>query len=176
MSYSTRESPCRSTGEPTYLLGDIAYPDGTDEDFADCFDPTWGRHKQRMHPAAGNHEYHDDDAEGYFNYFGAAAGDPDKGYYSFDIGSWHIVVLNSNCDEVGGCDPGDPQVNWLEADLAANPSDCTLAVTHHARFSSGVKHGCARRRPAPQRMTSVASSGVPMNSVSPVTGSMSLSN
>jgi hypothetical protein len=123
------------------LLGDNVYPDGKIEEFEECFEPTWGRHKERMWPSPGNHEYHDDGAEGYFEYFGAVAGDPDKGYYSFDIGSWHIVMANSNCNDIGGCDPGDPQTLWLEADLAANPSDCSLMVLHHPRFSSGVKHG-----------------------------------
>jgi hypothetical protein len=79
-------------------------------------------------------------AAGYFSYFGTAAGDPTKGYYSYDLGAWHIVVLNSNCSEVGGCGAGSPQELWLRADLAAHPTVCTLAYWHHARFSSG-DHG-----------------------------------
>ena len=123
------------------LLGDIAYPDGSDDDFEECFDPSWGAHKARIRPSPGNHEYHTDGAEGYFDYFGAAAGDPDEGWYSFDLGEWHIVSLNSNCDEIGGCGASSAQGQWLAADLAANPSTCTLAYWHHPRFSSSTKHG-----------------------------------
>jgi hypothetical protein len=126
---------------PILLLGDIAYPDGSADDFEECFDPSWGAHKARMYPSPGNHEYHTEGADGYFDYFGAVAGDPDEGWYSFDLGSWHIVSLNSNCDEIGGCSAGSPQGQWLAADLAANPSTCTLAFWHHPRFSSSSKHG-----------------------------------
>ena len=118
-------------------LGDNAYPDGTREDFANCFEPSWGRHKARIKPSPGNHEYRTPGAAGYYGYFGAAAGDPTKGYYSYDLGSWHIVALNSECWAVGGCGPGSPQDAWLRADLAASAADCTLAYFHHARFSSG---------------------------------------
>lgn len=90
---------------------------------------------------ADNHEYHTPNAAGYFGYFGAAAGDPAKGYYSYDLGGWHVVVLNSNCSRVGGCGPGSPQERWLREDLAASKTDCTLAYWHHARFSSGAQHG-----------------------------------
>ncbi len=121
-------------------LGDNAYPNGTATDFANCYEPSWGRHKARTHPATGNHEYLTAGASGYFGYFGAAAGDPSKGYYSYDLGSWHIVVLNSTCSAVGGCGAGSPQEVWLRSDLAAHPADCTLAYWHHPRFSSG-SHG-----------------------------------
>ncbi|MCZ7573200.1 MAG: right-handed parallel beta-helix repeat-containing protein [Ardenticatenaceae bacterium] len=121
-------------------LGDNAYPNGTDVQFNDCYDPTWGRHKARTRPAPGNHDYHTPGASGYFNYFGAAAGEPDKGYYSYDLGDWHIIVLNSECREVGGCAGDSPQGRWLQADLAANPAVCTLAYWHTPRFSSG-RHG-----------------------------------
>jgi hypothetical protein len=121
-------------------LGDLAYPDGTDENFK-CYDKTWGRVKDRTRPAAGNHEFHSSGASYYFQYFGAAAGDPKTGYYSYDLGSWHIVVLNSECVEVGGCGMGSPQEKWLRADLAAHPSGCTLAYFHKPRFSSGLTHG-----------------------------------
>src|SRR5882672_6186147 len=87
-----------------FAVGDLAYPDGSDEQFAKCYGPTWGRFKDRTRPAAGNHEYHSDGASGYSRYFGAAAGDPKKAYYSYNLGAWHIVVLNSECDQVGGCD------------------------------------------------------------------------
>jgi len=123
------------------LLGDIAYPDGSATDFEECFDPSWGAHKARIYPSPGNHEYHTEGADGYFDYFGAVAGDPDEGWYSFDLGAWHIVSLNSNCDEIGGCGSSSAQGQWLAADLAANPSTCTLAYWHHPRFSSSTKHG-----------------------------------
>jgi hypothetical protein len=80
-------------------------------------------------------------ATGYFDYFGEAAGDPSEGWYSYDLGAWHIVVLNSNCAEIGGCTRTSPQGLWLEADLAANPRTCTLAAWHHPRYSSGSSHG-----------------------------------
>ena len=118
-------------------LGDNAYPDGTAADFANCFEPSWGRHKARIRPTPGNHEYRTPGAAGYYGYFGAAAGDPSKGYYSYDLGSWHVIALNSECWAVGGCGPGSPQDTWLRADLAANSADCTLAYWHHPRFSSG---------------------------------------
>jgi len=85
-----------------FLAGDLAYPDGSDENFAKCYAPTWGRFKDRTRPAPGNHEYHSDGASGYARYFGAAAGDPQKAYYSYDVGTWHVIALNSECVEVGG--------------------------------------------------------------------------
>ena len=121
---------------PIALLGDIAYPDGSATDFANCFDPPWGRHRSRFRPAPGNHEYQTPGAAGYYAYFGAAAGDPSKGYYSYDVGAWHVVALNSNCSDVS-CAAGDAQEQWLRQDLAANPRACTLAYWHHPRFSSG---------------------------------------
>ncbi len=122
-------------------LGDHAYRSGSRSEFDRCYDPTWGRAKNRTRPAAGNHEYNTPDADAYFDYFGAAAGNPRTGYYSYDLGRWHVVVINSNCSEVGGCGAGSPQHDWLLADLAAHPADCTLAYWHHPRFSSGSKHG-----------------------------------
>ena len=121
-------------------LGDLAYPDGTAENFK-CYDKTWGRVKDRTRPAVGNHEFHSSGATYYFQYFGAAAGDPKSGYYSYDLGSWHIVVLNSECTEIGGCGTGSSEEKWLRADLAAHPVGCTLAYFHKPRFSSGLNHG-----------------------------------
>ena len=121
-------------------LGDNAYESGTARQFNNCYDPTWGRQKARTFPSVGNHEYLTHNAAGYFNYFGAAAGDPQKGYYSYDLGTWHIVVINANCSKVGGCDANSPQGEWLSADLAAHPTVCTLAYWHQPRFSSG-EHG-----------------------------------
>ena len=124
-----------------FAVGDLAYPDGSDEQFAKCYGPTWGRFKDRTRPAVGNHEYHSDGASGYARYFGDAAGDPKKGYYSYDLGAWHIIVINSECDQVGGCDANSPQGKWLQQDLAASSAVCTLAYWHKPLFSSGGKHG-----------------------------------
>jgi calcineurin-like phosphoesterase family protein len=120
-------------------LGDTVYEHGTDAEFARCFAPSWGRHRRRIRPAVGNHEYGVDGAAGYFRYFGQAARPP-WGYYSYDLGAWHVVVLNSNCRQARGCAAGSPQERWLRADLAAHPTACTLAYAHHPRFSSGL-HG-----------------------------------
>jgi hypothetical protein len=125
--------------DPIAVLGDIAYPNGSDANFTSCFDPPWGRHRPRIRPAPGNHEYVTAGAAGYFSYFGATAGDPAKGYYSYDLGAWHVVSLNSNCSKVS-CATGSAQEQWLRQDLAANPRSCTLAYWHHPRFSSG-NHG-----------------------------------
>jgi hypothetical protein len=122
-------------------LGDNAYSRGTLTEFERCYGPGWGRHKARTHPATGNHEYRTEGAAGYFAYYGAAAGDPAEGWYAFDLGAWRVYVLNSNCDEIGGCTRGSRQGRWLEAELAAHPRTCSLAVWHHPRFSSGSKHG-----------------------------------
>jgi hypothetical protein len=119
-----------------YTVGDNAYPNGTTTAFNNCYEPTWGRHKARTHPAIGDNEYNTSGAAPYFNYFGAAAGDPTKGYYSYNVGSWHIIVLNSNCSQVGGCGPNSAQGQWLQADLAANPRACILAIHHEPLFSS----------------------------------------
>ena len=122
------------------MLGDTAYESGSTADFKSCYGPSWGQVKDRTQPAVGNHEYQTPKAAGYFAYFGAAAGDPSKGYYSYDLGSWHLIVLNSNCSQVGGCQNGSPQETWLKSDLAAHSNLCTLAYWHHPRFSSG-EHG-----------------------------------
>jgi acid phosphatase type 7 len=125
-----------------FTLGDNAYEDGTTAQFQECYGPTWGRPsiKDRTKPVVGNHEYHTRGAQGYFRYFGAAAGEPGQGWYAYDAGAWRIYVLNSNCGEVGGCQAGSAQERWLRADLAANPRACVLAMSHHPRFSSG-EHG-----------------------------------
>mgnify|MGYP000509971425 CR=1 FL=1 len=122
-------------------LGDNAYSAGSKPEFANCYDPTWGAEKERTRPAPGNHEYGTRGARGYFGYFGSSAGSARTGYYSYDLGAWHIVVLNSNCKEVGGCEADSPQGRWLRQDLAAHPTACTLAYWHHPLFSSGTKHG-----------------------------------
>jgi dipeptidyl aminopeptidase/acylaminoacyl peptidase len=126
------------------VLGDAQYTQGTLEQFTTVFDPTWGRFRSLLHPAPGNHEYRaDGGATGYFRYFNGEtftsgpAGDPSLGYYSFDIGDWHIISLNSNCSRTPGkCAAGSPQEQWLRADLASHPAACTLAYWHNPPFSS----------------------------------------
>ena len=121
-------------------LGDNVYDNGTAAEFANCYDPSWGGSKPRTNPSAGNHDYGTAGAAGYYGYFGASAGDPAKGYYSYDLGAWHVIALNSNCSIVS-CSAGSPQEQWLRADLAAHPSVCTASYWHHPRFSSGTTHG-----------------------------------
>jgi hypothetical protein len=116
-----------------FTAGDNAYPHGRIEDFTNCYTPTWGRHRARTHPAPGNHDYEDPGAAAYFRYFGFNAGPAGVGYYSFDLGSWHVVSLNSN---VGGVNL-DAQLQWLRSDLEASRSLCTVAIWHHPLFSSG---------------------------------------
>lgn len=120
------------------LLGDNQYDTGTLAMYNASYDLSWGNFIGITRPSPGNHEYKSGNANGYYSYFGAAAGDPTKGYYSFDIGTWHIIALNSNCSHIGGCQAGSAQETWLRADLAANPNICTLAYWHHPRFSSGT--------------------------------------
>ncbi|HJW55180.1 MAG TPA: metallophosphoesterase [Burkholderiaceae bacterium] len=114
-------------------LGDYAYPVGLLEEFADCYEPAWGRFRNRTFPAPGNHEYYTPSATGYYTYFGPAAGPDRRGYYSFNLGAWHLVSLNSNLQ------PADhqQQILWLQADLARHPAHCTLAFWHHPLYSSG---------------------------------------
>jgi hypothetical protein len=121
------------------LLGDIAYEDGSAQDFADCFDAAWGDLGERLRPVPGNHEYETAGASGYFEYFGRAAGTSGQGWYSYDVGSWHVIALNSECGAVG-CDAGSAQYEWLQADLIGHPVQCLLAYWHHPRHSSG-HHG-----------------------------------
>ncbi len=125
-----------------YTLGDNVYDNGTATEYTNCYAPSWGRHKARTKPTPGNHEYNTSGATGYYGYFGAAAGDPAKGYYSYDLGDWHVVVLNSNssCTTIS-CAAGSSQEQWLRADLAATTKACTLAYWHHPRFNSGASHG-----------------------------------
>jgi hypothetical protein len=118
-------------------IGDNAYQNGTASEFANCYDPTWGAAKARTKPSIGDHDYGTGNATAYFNYFGAAAGDPSKGYYSYDLGAWHVIALNTVCEQIGGCGTGSPEETWLKADLAAHPNLCTVAVMHDPLFSSG---------------------------------------
>ena len=135
------------------VLGDSQYESSTLGEFMGAFDPSWGRVKSLLYPVAGNHEYLTAGAAGYFDYFngvGAAtgrAGDRTKGYYSFDVGAWHIVALNSECGQVGGCWDQSAQARWLAADLAANPAACTLAYWHRPLFNSSSTGSATTMRP-----------------------------
>ena len=148
-AYSPSATKCQQMATSDLLLGmnpdavltvgDNQYETGTLDEFQRAYNPTWGRLIDRTYPVPGNHEY-DSGAAGYYSYFGARAGDPTKGYYSFDVGAWHLIALNSECSSVGGCQAGSPQETWLRADLAAHPAACTLAYWHKPRFSSGGLH------------------------------------
>jgi len=126
-----------------FTVGDNAYPSGRANDFSDCYDSSWGRHKARTRPSPGNHDYESPGALPYFNYFGANAGPSDLGYYRYRLGVWQIYSLNSNIP----MDANSSQVRWLRRELAANPSTCTLAYWHHPLFSSGPHGENAATRP-----------------------------
>jgi hypothetical protein len=139
--------------EPTAtvaVVGDGTYEEGSLAQYTGCYDLSWGRHKARTKPAAGNHEYRTAGAAGYFDYFNGVgnlegpAGERGKGYYSYDLGAWHVVVLNSNPPDVS-MSATSPQITWLKADLAASSAKCTLIYFHHPRFSSGNEHGAQVR-------------------------------
>jgi len=129
-----------NTPGAVFALGDLVYDAGNLAQFQNCYGATWGKFKARTHPALGNHEYVAPAAKAYFAYWGAQAGPGSRGYYSYDLGAWHIVVLNTNCDSagVGGCAAGSPQEVWLRQDLSEHASSCILAYGHHALFSSGI--------------------------------------
>ncbi len=120
-----------------FTAGDNSNEQGTMEQYQECFDPSWGRHLWRIRPAAGNHDYETADAADYYSYFGDTAGKSGEGYYSYEMGDWHIIVLNSNCLSIDGCGPSSPQIAWLKEDLERHPNPCTLAYWHHPRWSSG---------------------------------------
>ena len=123
-----------------FTAGDNAYPDGTAAQFSDCYGPTWGRFLDRTRPAPGNHDWGTKDLAGYLGYFGTAAAPLGTSWYSYDLGAWHVVVLDSDCSSVGECGADSAQDRWLTADLKASAAHCTLAIWHHPRFSSG-EHG-----------------------------------
>jgi hypothetical protein len=130
-----------------FTLGDNVYPDGTRAQFRNCYDPTWGKYKKRTRPTAGDQDYNTSGAKPYFDYFGWRAGKPSRGYYSYDRGSWHIVALNSNCKEVGGCDWKSAQGRWLRRDLAHHRAKCTLAYFQHPLYASGTGYDSPKVKP-----------------------------
>jgi hypothetical protein len=125
-----------SIGGTVFTTGDNAYPSGTVQDFANCYEPSWGRHRGRTRPTPGNHDYESPGAAPYFSYFGGNAGQSGIGYYGFSLGAWYIIALNSNIPMTAG----SPQHDWLRAGLAAHRTTCALAYWHHPLFSSGP-HG-----------------------------------
>ena len=133
---STRDDATASllSGLPGYVFtaGDNAFPNGTVDNYQQCYEPSWGRFKDRTFPALGNHEYDMGNADGSFDYWGERAGPRDLGYYSTDIGAWHVVVINDNI-EIGA---SSAQVQWLKADLAASTAQCTIALWHTPLFVS----------------------------------------
>ena len=130
-----------------FTLGDNVYPDGTRAQFHNCYDPTWGNYKKRTKPSVGDQDYATSGAKPYFDYFGWRAGKPSRGYYSYDRGAWHIVALNSNCEEVGGCEWKSAQGRWLRRDLANHQARCTLAYFHHPLYASGSNYDSPKVKP-----------------------------
>ena len=128
-----------------FTAGDDAYESGLRGEFDSCYGPSWSRHKDRTRPTPGNHEYKGRSSAGaYFDYFGEKAGEPGEGWYSYDVGAWHVVALNSNCENVGGCGEGSAQLEWLREDLRSSDAGCTLAHWHHPLFLPGSAAGVAR--------------------------------
>lgn len=124
-----------------FTTGDNAYDEGSAANFADCYDPSWGRHKAITRPVPGAREYRTPGASAYFGYFGEAAGVAGEGWYSYDVGAWHVIALNSNCEALGGCGLDTPQGQWLQQDVEASNARCTLAYWHDPTFSSTVDGG-----------------------------------
>lgn len=129
-------------------LGDLQYESGTLSAFQSVYDGAWGALRPVTKPVPGNHEYQTAGASGYYDYFGASAGNRTQGWYSYDMGAWHVVALNSNCSAIGGCGAGSPMEQWLRADLAAHPTTCTLAYWHHPRWSSSATQASDTRSAA----------------------------
>jgi hypothetical protein len=126
-----------------FTTGDNAYESGTLEQFQACYDPSWGRHRDRTRPVPGNHDWETDALAGYFGYFGELAQGPGgTSWYSYELGTWQVIALDSKCDKVGGCGADSPMGRWLAAELAGSRARCTVAYFHHPRWSSG-EHGDA---------------------------------
>ena len=125
-----------------FTAGDNAYDDGAARDFEQCYAPSWGRHLARTWPTPGNHDWHTGGLAGYRDYFGTAGAGPDgASWYARDLGTWRVIVLDSNCEEVGGCAADSAQGRWLAAELEASDAACTVSIFHHPRFSSGERYG-----------------------------------
>ena len=141
-SRSDEETALVLDGVPGLIatLGDNAYPRGTAREYEECFAPSWGRHKDRIRPVPGNHDYFTPGAAGYFGYFGPAAGEPGKGYYTYELNGWRIYALNSKCSRIGGCEAGSPQYRWLADQLKINRASCTLAYWHEPPFGAGLEN------------------------------------
>jgi 3',5'-cyclic AMP phosphodiesterase CpdA len=122
-------------------LGDLAYQNGDPAQYRACYGPNWGRHRSRTRPVIGNHDARTARGAGYYGYFGAAAGPPGKGWYSWEREGWHLVALNS---ELGDPALDAEQLRWLDADLRAHPTRCALAYMHRPAYSSG-QHGSSAR-------------------------------
>jgi hypothetical protein len=122
-----------------FTLGDNSNSSGYYKEYTECFDSSWGQFKDRIRPAVGNHDLASG-TQGYSDYFGLAAGELGQYYYSYNLGSWHIIVLNSMCTWEGGCFFDSPMLTWLAQDLANNPAICTLAYWHHPLFTSGTQY------------------------------------
>ena len=137
-----------------FTLGDNVYDQGRPDEFARCYEPSWGRVRTRTNPTPGDHDYADGAdprARGYFQYFrsvltrfGPSAADPTRGYYSFDVGAWHVVALNTAC-RLANSNCSRKQLRWLRTDLASEDGGCTAVLMHAPRFSSGSVHGGDRR-------------------------------
>lgn len=125
-----------------FVTGDLAYSHGSDQEFRDCYGPTWGRHASRTRPSPGNHEYLSSGASPYFNYFGERAGPPHLGYYAYRHGEWEIFSLNSNV----AADEGSAQYNWLRAELTFRQSRCSLAYWHHPVITEGSHQSSTHMR------------------------------
>ena len=143
-------------------LGDNQYPSGSLADFEAMYAKSWGTYRDITFPVPGNHEYGTPGAGGYYSYFGERAGDAGKGYYSYDLGAWHLVALNSECDHIGGCGDSDPQATWLRQDLKDHPRKCVLAYWHRPRFSSG-NHGNNLDQDASWRILAAAHADLVLN-------------
>lgn len=136
------ESLTAAPGEAyVFTTGDNVYPDGDLRHYLRCYEPSWGRFLEHTIAAPGNHDYRRGDLNGYWDYFGGAAGDRTTSWYSREIGAWQLIVLDTQCGQVGGCDSGSDQAEWLADELEAG-FGCTLALMHRPRYSSG-RHGNA---------------------------------
>ena len=127
-----------------FAAGDNVYPVGSSSDFTNCYEPSWGRHRERTRPVPGNHEYLTPGAEGYKEYFGPAATPNGTTWYAYDLGAWRIYSMDTECEVIGGCDAASPQGRWLVDDLARHPRRCVAAIWHRPLFSSGLHRGDKR--------------------------------